>query len=131
MGYADPFSTMGNNALRHNHGIQLGELGWLSAAEKVVGCPGNTYTITPYFGSGPLKLVRVPRGDGTFFDLDYRMTYGIFDTFTAGSPRRSGVTIRLAKGTASPTTSPQATDLLDTTPATSDLKDAPLIVGRR
>ena len=77
--------------------------------EKVVAVPGNTYTITPYFGTAGVKLVRVPRGDGTFFDLDYRMTYSVFDTFSAGSAATTGVTIRLARGTASPTTSPQVT----------------------
>ena len=37
--YQDPYSTMGNNALRHNHGSQLGELGLLSASQKVTGRP--------------------------------------------------------------------------------------------
>ena len=101
--YADPFSTMGNNALRHNQGSQLGELGWLDASQKVVGTPGNTYTISPYLGTGPVKLVRIPRGDGSFFDLDVRTPYGSFDTFAAGSPAVSGATIRLGWGTASPT----------------------------
>ena len=128
--YADPFSTMGNNALRHNHGSQLGELGWLDASQKVVGTPGNTYTISPYLGTGPVKLVRIPRGNGSFFDLDVRTPYGSFDNFAAGSPAVSGATIRLGWGTASPTGSPQATELLDTTPSTTDLKDAPLLVGR-
>ena len=128
--YADPFSTMGNNAARHNHGSQLGELGWLDGSEVVTGAPGNSYTITPYFATGGTKLVRVPRGDGTFFDLDYRKTYGSFDNFAAGSPAVSGATIRIGKGTATPTRTPQATELLDTTPATTDLKDAPLLVGR-
>jgi chitodextrinase len=130
VGYADPFSTMGNNALRHNHGSHLGELGWLETIEKTVGAPGNTYTITPYFGPAGLKLVRIPRGDGTFFDLDIRTPYGSFDTYAAGSPVTVGVSIRIGVGTASPTTSPKATLLLDSTPATSDLKDAPLAVGR-
>ncbi|MHB8891351.1 MAG: hypothetical protein ACYC65_04825 [Candidatus Limnocylindrales bacterium] len=128
--YADPFSTMGNNALRHNHGSQLGELGWLEDSEKVVGGPGNSYTITPYFGSAGVKLVRVPRGDGSFFDLDVRTPYGSFDNYSAGSPAVAGVTIRVGLGTASPTNTPKATELLDTTPATTDLSDAPLLVGR-
>ncbi len=128
--YADPFSTMGNNALRHNQGSQLGELGWLTDAEKVVGAPGNTYTITPYLGVDGVKLVRIPRGDGTYFDLDTRSTYGVFDTFTAGSPAVSGVTIRIGVGTASPTRSPQGTSLIDTTPSTPSLSDAPLLVGK-
>jgi len=128
--YADPFSTMGNNALRHNQGSQLGELGWLAPSEVVAGAPGNTYTISPYFSSGPVKLVRVPRGDGSFFDLDVRMTYGAFDTFAAGSPAVSGVTIRLGWGTATPTNTPHATQLIDTTPSTSSLGDAPLLAGR-
>ena len=128
--YVDPLSTMGNNALRHNQGSQLGELGWLSSSEKVIGAPGSTYTISPYFGSGPVKLVRIPRGDGTYFDLDFRMTYGTFDNFAAGSPAVSGVTIRLGRGTASPTNSPQPTELIDTTPSTSSWADAPLLAGR-
>jgi chitodextrinase len=128
--YEDPFSTMGNNALRHNHASELGELGFLASSEKVVGAPGNTYTISPYLGSGPVKLVRIPRGDGTFFDLDVRTPYGSFDNFTAGSPAVAGATIRLAVGTASPTSSPKGTDLIDTTPSTTDLKDAPLLVGK-
>jgi chitodextrinase len=128
--YADPFSTMGNKAPRHNHGSQLGELGWLDAAQKVAGTPGNSYTISPYFGTGTVKLVRIPRGDGSFFDLDFRMAFGSFDAFAAGSPIVSGATVRLGWGTASPTGSPKATELLDATPATADLKDAPLLVGQ-
>lgn len=128
--YADPFSTMGNNALRHNHGSQLGELGWLEASEKVTGAPGNSYTLTPYFGAAGVKLVRVPRGDGSFFDLDVRTPYGSFDNFSAGSPAVTGVTIRVGLGTASPTNTPKGTELLDTTPSTTDLSDAPLLVGR-
>ena len=128
--YADPFSTMGNNALRHNHGSQLGELGWLEASEKVVGEPGNPYTITPYFGASGVKLVRIPRGDGSFFDLDVRTPYGSFDNYAAGSPAVTGVTIRVGLGTASPTNTPKATELLDTTPSTANLDDAPLLVGR-
>jgi chitodextrinase len=127
--YADPFSTMGNNALRHNHASHLGELGWLDASEKATGVPGNTYTIAPYFGPGGLKLVRVPRGDGTFFDLDIRSPYGTFDNYGAGSPAVVGVTVRIGAGTASPTTTPKMTLLLDSTPASSDLSDAPLLVG--
>ncbi|HEY4754072.1 MAG TPA: M66 family metalloprotease, partial [Candidatus Limnocylindrales bacterium] len=128
--YVDPFSPMGNNALRHNAGSQLGELGWLSDSEKVVGTPGSTYTITPYFSSGGVKLVRIPRGDGSYFDLDFRSTYGSFDNFAAGSPPVSGVTIRLGWGTASPTSSPHATDLIDTTPSTTSWADAPLLLNK-
>ena len=128
--YADPFSTMGNNALRHNHGSQLGELGWLEASEKIIGEPGNTYTITPYLGASGVKLVRIPRGDGSFFDLDVRTPYGSFDNYAAGSPAVTGVTIRAGLGTASPTNTPKGTELLDATPSTTDLKDAPLLVGR-
>ncbi|MFN8631727.1 MAG: M12 family metallo-peptidase, partial [Chloroflexota bacterium] len=128
--YADPFGTMGNNALRHNPGSQLGELGWLSASEKVSGTPGNTYTVTPYFSSGGVHLVRVPRGDGTFFDIDDRMTYGVIDTFAAGSPAVSGAMIHLGWGTASPTNSPHAIQLIDMTPATASLADAPLALNK-
>jgi hypothetical protein len=130
VGYADPFSTMGNNALRHDHGSHLGELGWLTSSEKVIAVPGNTYTITPYFGGDGLKLVRVPRGDGSFFDLDTRMRYGAFDTFTAGSPVTVGTSIRIGRGTASPTWSPKETLLLDSVPSTSTLNDAPLAEGK-
>jgi hypothetical protein len=128
--YADPFSTMGNNALRHNHGSHVGELGWLAPDEKAIAIPGTSYTLAPYFGGSGLKLVRVPRGDGSFFDLDVRTPYGSFDTFGATSPAVTGVTVRIGVGTASPTTSPKATLLLDATPGTSSLSDAPLAIGK-
>ena len=96
----------------------------------MTGSPGNTYTIAPYFGPAGVKLVRVPRGDDTFFDLDVRTPYGSFDAFAAGSPAVAGVTVRIGQGTASPTGPHLATELLDTTPATTDLKDAPLLVGK-
>ncbi len=128
--YADPFSIMGSVGLRHDHGSHLGELGWLAPEEKAIAVPGNTYTLRPYFGGAGLKLVRVPRGDGSFFDLDTRMTYGVFDTFTAGSPVTVGATIRIGSGTASPTWAPEATLLLDSIPSTSTLVDAPLAVGQ-
>ena len=127
--YADPFSTMGNNALRHNHGSHLGELGWLAADQKVVGLPGYTYTITPWLGADGVKLVRIPRGDGTYFDLDYRSSSGVFDAFGASAPAVNGVTIRIGQGTASPGYNPKMTLLIDTTPATSTLADAPLLVS--
>ena len=38
--------------------------------------------------------------------------------------------MRIAVGTASPTSSPKETNLIDTTPSTTDLKDAPLLVGK-
>jgi chitodextrinase len=122
--YQDPYSTMGNNALRHNHATQLGSLGFLGASETVDGSVGHTYTISPYFGSGAVKLLRVPRNDTTFFALDYRMTYGAFDTFAAGSPPVTGATIRLTYSTS------KESDLIDTTPSTTDLKDAPLLPGK-
>ena len=129
--YADPFSTMGNNALRHNHGSQLGELGWLDASQKVVGTPGNTYTISPYLGDAARSSWCGSRAaTGASSTSTSARPYGSFDNFAAGSPAVSGATIRLGWGTASPTGSPQATELLDTTPSTTDLKDAPLLVGR-
>jgi hypothetical protein len=128
--YADPFSTMGNNGLRHNHGSHLGELGWLSPNEKVIAVPGNSYTLAPYFGGAGLKLVRVPRGDGSFFDLDTKVPFGAFDNFGATSPVVTGVSVRIGLGTASPTTSPKQTLLLDSVPSTTTLTDAPLAVGR-
>ncbi len=128
--YADPFSTMGNNALRHNHGMGLVDMGLLADAEKVVGAPGNTYTIAPYFGPSGVKLVRVPRGDGTYFDLDIRTPYGTFDTYSAGSPVTVGVSIRIALVTATGT-DPRQSRLLDATPTSSSgLADAALVVGR-
>jgi chitodextrinase len=128
--YADPFSTMGNNALRHHTGMGLVDLGLLSSDEKVVGGPGNTYTIAPYFGPAGVKLVRIPRGDGTYFDLDIRTPYGTFDTYSAGSPVTVGVSVRIAVVTAASST-PRQSRLLDSTPASSSgLQDAPLAVGR-
>ena len=111
--YADPFGTMGNNALRHNPASQLGELGFLTDAEKVVGTPGNTYTITPYFGPDR----RQARPDPARRRLLLRPGHPrhVRRPSTPSRPARrlvSGVTIRLGWGTASPTSSPMATELL-------------------
>ncbi|HEY6569796.1 MAG TPA: hypothetical protein VIZ22_05870, partial [Candidatus Limnocylindrales bacterium] len=61
---------------------------------------------------------------------DLRTPYRVFDSFSPGSPVVSGVTVRLGWGSASPTWSPVATELLDTTPATPSLNDASLLVGQ-
>ena len=131
--YGDPFTVMGSGSTYHNDGEQLGEIGWLGAGElKTVVPDGGTYSLKPVLGSTPgsAMVLRIARGDGTWFFLDVRTTYGAtFDTFAPGSPAVTGVMIRLSPDAGTPIHTPQNTKLIDTTPGTATFNDAPLAVG--
>ena len=132
--YGDPFTVMGSGSSYHNDGEQLGEMGWLRAGELTTVTPnGSTYTLKPVLGSTPgsAMVLRIARGDGTWFFLDVRTTVGpYFDTFAAGSAAVTGVMIRLSPDSGAPIRNPQNTKLIDTNPATSTFYDAPLAVGK-
>ena len=72
-------------------------------------------------------MVRVPRGNGQYYYLEYRQPYGsYFDNFSSTDPAVNGVTLRLAPDYPTITQSL----LLDATPATMTFADAPLAVGK-
>lgn len=121
--YGDPFSVMGAST-RHQHNWHRAQIGWLP--ELVTVSATGTHTVAPAeLGASP-RLVRVPRGDGNYFYLEFRQPFGVYDAFSAGDPAVNGVTVRLAGDV------PQIVRsfLLDTTPSTSSFSDAPLAVGQ-
>ena len=114
---------MGNKALRHNHGTQLGEMGWLSAPEMVVGSPGNSFTISPYFGPS------APSWCGCLA-ATARTSISISECPTGRStpigrlPADGGVSIRLGGEDHDPHALATGDRLLDATPTTTGLADA-------
>lgn len=129
--YGDPFTVMGSATTFHNDSHAVGQLSWLASNEGQAAA-GGTYTLSPLLGAaaGTLKSLRIARGNGTWLYLDYRTRYGSFDTFTAGSPPVSGVTVRVSPDDVGPTGSPDNSMLVDATPGTTSFLDAPLAVGQ-
>jgi chitodextrinase len=131
--YGDPFTVMGSGSTFHNSGEQVGELGWLQAGEVRTVVPGGSYAIEPLLGTtvGTVKVLRVPRADGTSFFIDVRTPFGpYFDRWGLTDAAVTGVMIRVSPDAATPTYSPTVTKLVDTHPETATFSDAPLSVGR-
>ena len=131
--YGDPFTVMGGGSTFHNDGEQVGEMGWLASSEVRTVVPGASYLVQPLLGTaaGTVKVLRVPRADGTSFFIDVRVPYGSsFDRWGVSDPAVTGVMVRVSPGTAARTSSPRNTKLVDTHPETATFADAPLGVGR-
>ncbi len=124
--YGDPYVVMGSaGAAQHISDWHLGLLG-LTSDIQVVSTDG-TYSLSPVeLLSGSPHALRIPRGDGTYFDLEYRQPYGLFDAFQPNSPAVTGVMVRYV-GAYSVGNKPE---LIDSTPETPTLADAPVGVGR-
>lgn len=123
--YGDPFSIMGASGnTRHQNHWHRAHIGWLP--EVVTVTTAGTYDVAPAELTVGPRLVRIPRGDGNYFYLEFRRPFGAYDTFGSNDPVVTGVSIRLAPdiGRFAPSL------LLDTTPSTSSFGDAPLAVGR-
>ena len=87
--YGDPFTIMGSATTYHNHGHMVGQMGWIAAAETQTVTATGTYVLNPLLTTPAdnVKVLRVGRGNGTSFYLDFRATFGtVFDKFAAGSP---------------------------------------------
>ncbi|MGH9889469.1 MAG: hypothetical protein ACREBE_28305, partial [bacterium] len=124
--YGDPFTTMGASMTRHMHNLELAQLGFLpvTAARTVVS--SGRYSLTQASGSTGIRIIAIPRGDGTSLYLEYRRPYGTsFDNFSSTDPVVRGVTIRIGGGWRQITQS----QLIDTRPSTKTFADAPLRVG--
>jgi chitodextrinase len=122
--YGDPFTVMGSSSSRLHVNWHRAQLGWLTDVQTVTA--SGTYTLAPDELPGAPRLLRVARGDGTWFQLEFRQPAGLFDAFSALDPAVNGVSIRLAPDTSQLVQS----KLLDATPETTTFTDAPLAVGR-
>jgi Gametolysin peptidase M11 len=122
--YGDPFSIMGASTRLHNDWHRA-QLGWVTDVQTVT--TSGVYTLAPAeLASGSPKLIRVPRGDGTFLNLEFRQPEGSFDSFSSTDPAVTGVSIRIAPDLGTLVQS----KLIDANPATSTFADAPFGVGR-
>lgn len=121
--YGDPFTTMGAAKTRHLSNLSLVQIGYMPiAATKTIVASGSYSLIKAEYSSG-VRILAIPRGDGTTMYLEYRRPYGTyFDNFSSTSAVVRGVTIRIAKGWSTIT----QTLLVDTVPSTTTFSDAPL-----
>lgn len=122
--YGDPFTIMGASSTYLPHNWHRSQHGWLS--DTVTVSTSGTYTLRPSEGTISPRALRVARGDGTYYWLEFRQPAAPFDTFSATDPEVNGVTIRLVPDT----TSVVQSKLLDMTPSTTSFADAALAVGR-
>lgn len=125
--YGDPFTTMGAAKTRHVSNLSLVQIGYLpQVATRTIVASGSYSLVSASSGSG-VRILAIPRGDGSFLYLEYRRPYGTyFDNFSSTSAAVKGVTIRIAKGW---TTITQSL-LIDAVPSTTTFTDAPLRLGR-
>ena len=122
--YGDAFTIMGSSSFYLHTAASRVHRGWMEATTAAVGADGS-WTIAPVDAGSGTRLLRIPRGDGSYLSLEYRQPQGSFDTFSATSPAATGVTIRLDHGVGN-----RQTVLFDANPATATLGDAPLSAGR-
>jgi hypothetical protein len=128
--YGDPWDVMGSGG-NDDKCLELSswhkaQLGWLRPDELLRVPASGTYTLAPSespAGSG-LKLLTIERGDGFAYALEKRSAVG-FDASLEGYVANA-VTIRLV-----PDNPLKANSMLiDATPSTETLYDAPLQVGQ-
>ena len=121
--YGDPFTVMGAAQTRHHVNWHRAQLGWFADTQTVT--TSGTYLLAPAELTGPPRMLRVARGDGTYLNLEFRQPWGIFDNFSAGDPVVNGVSIRIAPNL----TSLVQSKLVDANPGGS-FSDAALRVGQ-
>ena len=124
--YGDPFDVMGYGAtVRHMQAWHRWRLGFLHEDEVVTVAESGTYRISAAeFGGEHPRLLRIDRGNGTFFYLEFRQPFGQFDDFAEGAPVVNGVSIRIAAEGYY-----KDLRLLDATPQTCTFNDSSLALG--
>ena len=87
--YGDPFDIMGSSARLTNNWHRW-RLGYFSNSEVVTVTSANAgqlaLGVVSHANSVP-KIVRVARGDGNFYYLEFRQPFGSFDNFAVGIRR--------------------------------------------
>jgi len=133
--YGDTADMMGNYRAAHFNPFEKELLGWLndgvSPPITTVAASGR-YRIEPYSAAslGP-KAIRIPRGNGNYYYLEYRQPIGFDSVLATTGNLTRGVIVR----TGSPA-DPASSRQLDMTPGTSttssytELADGALEVGR-
>jgi hypothetical protein len=129
--YGDSFDVMGSGAWRHMNAWQKARIGLLRPVNRKAVTASGSYPLVPIereslTGAQALQIRagNNPNGTPRFFYVDYRQPSPI-DNYPESSPALRGVMIRLGSDwdvLASPR-------LIDTTPSTQSMDDAPLLVG--
>ena len=125
--YGDPFDVMGGGDRQPNNWNKA-RLGWLGASNVATAAQSGRFTLAAQEAlTADVQLLRVPRGDGLFYNLELRRPFGsFFDNFGLADPAVTGISVRLAPDFSATFQS----QLIDTTPDTRSFQDAPLGVGR-
>jgi chitodextrinase len=122
--YGDPFTIMGQAATRLHNNWHRAQLGWAVGTQTVT--TAGVYSLRSAELTGSLPgLLRVPRGDGTFLNLELRQPFGSFDGFATSDPAVTGVSVRIAPDVGTIVQS----KLVDANPETSTFADAPFGAG--
>ena len=125
--YGDPFDIMGS-AARLTNNWHRWRLGYFTSSEVVTVTSASAgqfaLGVVSHANSVP-KIVRVARGDGNFYYLEFRQPFGTFDNFVAGDSVVNGILMRVA-----PDQSNARPLLLDGNPATTTFLDAAFGAGQ-
>jgi hypothetical protein len=123
--YGNPFDVMGAG-FRHTHAYNKAQARWLSGRNIQAANTDGVYTLLAQERpSDGVQLLRVPRDESTFYYLEYRQPFG-FDSFAPGSPAVSGLIVVIGNELRGLGRS----YLLDMTPETTTLADAPLAMNK-
>jgi hypothetical protein len=126
--YGHPFDLMGRGGLRHTNAYNKAVAGWLRGSNILVGSSSGSYHIVAQERpSNDPQLLVVPRDTRTSYYLDFRQPFG-FDNFASDGTVTTGVMLMLGNNLRG-RDAPQSW-LLDTTPTTTSVIDAPLGVGK-
>jgi hypothetical protein len=127
--YGNPFDLMGKGGLRHTNAYNKAVARWLGPSNVIdVQKPGGLFKIVAQeHPSNEPQLLAVPRDARRSYFLEYRQPFG-FDNFAPGAT--AVTTAMLMVGYPLRGRDVPQSWLLDTTPATTTLNDAPLAVGK-
>ncbi len=85
--YGDPFDPMGGSGPMCTYGCEMNasrklHFGALAGGSQTVTADG-TFAVAPLETPSGLRLLRIPKPDGRFFDISVRAPIGLFDNFAA------------------------------------------------
>lgn len=128
--YGDPFDTMGMGSAPWFQGFNRVALGLLPLAggETTASSAGRYVVGALAQSSTGVRMLRVPRPDGTYLGLELRKPYGLFETWSSTAAIVTGVTVRILPGQFTCCSQP-LTRLVDAHPSTTTFSDAPLARG--
>lgn len=134
--YGDPFDVMGAVAPHRQFNIfHKGQSNFLDNSSSNTITTSGDYIISPTeVLAGTAQTLIIPlanystQNEKAYYYLEYRQQKPPFDVFSGTSPVVNGVSLRLA--TSYDANAIQQSQLIDTTPETASVDDAPLLTGK-